>query len=171
GLFLGSGRALANAGPVGAILGYLFTGILISGVVLSIDELAALVPLTGSYITASAVLISFWTTSVSNGVWITVMGLLIIGTSLFFIRVYGELEFSFFDTENHARRGHDHHGSLGQFLGFWTTFSNAAYSYSGVETIAATAAETKNPGATSPRPPNVSLSKIAYVSFSKSLTQ
>ncbi|KAJ3766365.1 amino acid permease/ SLC12A domain-containing protein [Lentinula raphanica] len=209
GLFLGSGRALANAGPVGAILGYLFTGILISGVVLSIAELAALVPLTGSYvryaacffdpalsfaigwnhvyaacvaipaeITAAAVLISFWTTSVSNGLWITLMGLLIIGTNLFFIRVYGELEFSFSilkimlvvgtiimglcidlgGVPGQPRLGFQYWtnpgpfvqylgipGSLGQFLGFWTTFSNAAYSYSGVETIAAAAAETKNP--------------------------
>ncbi|KAJ3741231.1 amino acid permease/ SLC12A domain-containing protein [Lentinula detonsa] len=198
GLFLASGRALAAAGPVGAILGYLLTGILVSGVVLSIAELAALVPLTGSYvryaacfltrpcpcvaipaeITAAAVLISFWTTSVSNGVWITVMGLLIIGTNLFFIRVYGELEFGFSilkillvvgtiimglcidlgGVPGQPRLGFQYwknpgpfvqylgiEGSLGQFLGFWTTFSNAAYSYSGVETIAAAAAETKNP--------------------------
>ncbi|KAJ3873806.1 amino acid permease/ SLC12A domain-containing protein [Lentinula edodes] len=209
GLFLGSGRSLAAAGPVGALLGYLLTGILVSGVVLSIAELAALVPLTGSYvryascfvdpalsfaigwnhvyaacvaipaeITAAAVLISFWTTSVSNGVWITVMGLLIIGTNLFFIRVYGELEFGFSmlkimlvvgsiimglcidlgGVSGQPRLGFQYwrnpgpfvqylgiEGSLGRFLGFWTTFSNAAYAYSGVETIAAAAAETKNP--------------------------
>lgn len=36
-------------------------------------------------------------------------------------------------------------GSLGRFLGFWTTFSNAAYAYSGVEGIASAAAETRNP--------------------------
>ena len=123
---MGSGRALAAAGPVGLVLGYLLTGMLVSGVVLSIAELAALAPLTGSFvrfaeiffdpalsfaigwntvysgcvsipaeITAASVLISFWTTSVSNGVWITIMGLLILGTNMFFVRVYGELEFSF----------------------------------------------------------------------------
>lgn len=42
-------------------------------------------------------------------------------------------------------------GSLGQFLGFWTTFSNAAYAYSGVEAIAIAAAETKNPRANIPK--------------------
>ncbi|KAE9387422.1 hypothetical protein BT96DRAFT_891127 [Gymnopus androsaceus JB14] len=209
GLFLGSGKALAHAGPVGTLLGYLFTGVLVSGVVLSIAELAALVPLTGSYvrhaevffdpalsfaigwntvysscvsipaeITAAAVLISFWTTSVSNGVWITIMGLLIVGTNMFFIRVYGELEFTFSilkimlivglilmgliidlgGVPGQPRIGFQYwrnpgpfvqylgiEGSLGRFLGFWTTFSNAAYAYSGIETIASAAAETKSP--------------------------
>ncbi|KAJ3984621.1 amino acid permease/ SLC12A domain-containing protein [Lentinula detonsa] len=209
GLFLSSGRALAAAGPVGALLGYLFTGILVSGVVLSIAELSSLVPLTGSYVrhaeyffdpalsfaigwntvysccvsipaevTAAAVLISFWTTAVSNGVWITIMGLLIIGTNMCFIRVYGELEFSFSmlkimliigliimglcidlgGVPGQHRLGFQYwrnpgpfvqylglNGSLGHFLGFWTTFSNAAYAYSGIESIAAAAAETKSP--------------------------
>ncbi len=36
-------------------------------------------------------------------------------------------------------------GSLGHFLGFWTTFSNAIYAYSGVETISVAAAETQAP--------------------------
>jgi len=215
GLFLGSGKALAAAGPVGTLLGYLFTGILVSGVVLSIAELAALVPLTGSYvrhaevffdpalsfaigwntvysncvsipaeITAAAVLISFWNTTISNGVWITIMGLLIIATNMFFIRVYGELEFSFSmlkimliiglilmgliidlgGVSGQHRLGFQYWrnpgpfvqylgigGSLGQFLGFWTTFSNAAYAYSGIETIASAAAETKSPRRNIPR--------------------
>lgn len=36
-------------------------------------------------------------------------------------------------------------GSLGQFLGFWTTFNNAVYAYSGVESISIAAAETQSP--------------------------
>ncbi|KAF3766562.1 putative amino acid permease [Cryphonectria parasitica EP155] len=36
-------------------------------------------------------------------------------------------------------------GSLGQFLGFWKTFGNAVYSYSGVENISMAASETQNP--------------------------
>jgi yeast amino acid transporter len=36
-------------------------------------------------------------------------------------------------------------GPLGRFCGFWTTFSNAAYAYSGIDGIATAAAETKNP--------------------------
>lgn len=36
-------------------------------------------------------------------------------------------------------------GSLGQFMGFWTVFANAAYAYSSVETISMAAAETYAP--------------------------
>ncbi|KAG7439773.1 uncharacterized protein BT62DRAFT_989476 [Guyanagaster necrorhizus] len=45
-------------------------------------------------VTASAVLIQFWTT-ISNGLWITILGVLLIISNLLFVRVYGELEFSF----------------------------------------------------------------------------
>ncbi|KAE9394481.1 hypothetical protein BT96DRAFT_998486 [Gymnopus androsaceus JB14] len=204
GLFLGSGRALANGGPVGVFLGYLFTGILVSGVVISIAEMTALVPLTGSIIrqaeyfvdpalsfaqgwnnvysscvslpaeiTAGAVLVEFWTTSVSNGVWITILAFFVIATNLFFVRFYGELEFGFSmlkillilglcidlgGVSGQHRLGFQYWrnpgpfvqylgipGTLGRFLGFWKTFSNAAYAYSGVESIAAAAAETQNP--------------------------
>lgn len=208
GLFLGSGRAIANGGPVGALMGYTFVGILVSCVVISQAELAALVPLSGSIvrhaeyffdpalsfaqgwnsvysncvslpaeITAGAVLIQYWTT-ISNGLWITILGLLLIVCNLMFVRVYGELEFSFamlkimlivgliiMGLVIDLGGGPDHHrygfqywrnpgpfvqylgieGSLGKFLGFWTTFSNAAYAYGGVEGVANTAAETQNP--------------------------
>ncbi len=36
-------------------------------------------------------------------------------------------------------------GSLGHFMGFWTTFSNAVYAYSGIEGISMAAAETQAP--------------------------
>ncbi|PBK73254.1 hypothetical protein ARMSODRAFT_625405 [Armillaria solidipes] len=208
GLFLGSGRAIANGGPVGALMGYTFVGILVSCVVISQAELAALVPLSGSIvrhaeyffdpalsfaqgwnsvysncvslpaeITAGAVLIQYWTT-ISNGLWITILGLLLVVCNLMFVRVYGELEFGFAMLKTmlivgliimglviDLGGGPDHHrygfqywrnpgpfvqylgieGSLGRFLGFWTTFSNAAYAYGGVEGVANTAAETQNP--------------------------
>lgn len=35
-------------------------------------------------------------------------------------------------------------GALGKFLGFWTTFNNALYSFSGIENITLAAAETQN---------------------------
>lgn len=47
GLFLGSGKAIAQAGPLGAFLGYLFVGILVTGPVFSVAEMSALVPLSG----------------------------------------------------------------------------------------------------------------------------
>lgn len=36
-------------------------------------------------------------------------------------------------------------GAEGQFLGFWTVLGNAVYAYSGVENVAAAAAETQAP--------------------------
>lgn len=36
-------------------------------------------------------------------------------------------------------------GSLGQFMGFYSIFSNAAYAYAGVENISLAAAETQAP--------------------------
>lgn len=208
GLFLGSGGAIASGGPVGAFMGYLFVGIFVSGVVLSVAEMAALVPLSGGVIrhaeyffdpalsfaqgwntvystcmslpaeiTAAAVLIDFWST-LNNGIWITILGLLLFASNLFFVRVYGELEFCFSmlkimliigliimglvidlgGAPNHHRLGFQYwrnpgpfvdylgiSGSWGHFLGFWATFTNAAYAYSGVESIASAAAETRNP--------------------------
>ncbi|KAK0200128.1 amino acid permease/ SLC12A domain-containing protein [Desarmillaria ectypa] len=208
GLFLGSGKAIARGGPLGALLGYSFVGVLVSCVVFCQAELAALVPLSGAIvrhaeyffdpalsfamgwnyvysncvslpaeITAGAVLIHFWS-SISNGLWITILGILLIVSNLLFVRVYGELEFGFailkimlvvgliiMGLVIDLGGGPDHHrygfqywrnpgpfvqylnieGSLGRFLGFWTTFSNAAYSYSGIETVANAAAETQNP--------------------------
>lgn len=142
---------------------------------------------------AAAVIVQFWST-VNSAVWITVFGILLLISNLLFVRVYGELEFTFASLKimlivglnimvrsgphNWAIRanfqqalvvtcggGPDHHkygfqywrnpgpfvqylgygGSLGQFMGFYTTFSNAVYAYSGVETISVAAAETENP--------------------------
>lgn len=144
-------------------------------------------------ITAASTIIQFWTTSVNVAVWLTILGFFIILTNLFFVRIYGELEFTFATLKIMlivglnlmvrcitwrsvksnwkqaiviaAGGGPDHQaygvqywrdpgpfvqylsigGSLGRFLGFWTTFANAAYAYSSIETIAMAAAETKSP--------------------------
>jgi yeast amino acid transporter len=209
GLFLNSGSAIVHGGPLGAFLGYLFVGILVTGPVLSIAEMSALVPLSGGIIrhaeyffdpalsfangwntiyssmvslpaeiTAAAVVVDFWTNSVSNGVWITIFGLLLVCSNIFLVRIYGETEFVFASLKimlviglnlmalvlvcgggpNHHAYGFQYwrnpgpfvqylgiKGSLGRFLGFWTTFSNAVYAYSGVEGISLAAAETQSP--------------------------
>lgn len=44
GLFLSSGKAIVAGGPLGAFLGYLFVGMLVTGPVFSIAEMSALVP-------------------------------------------------------------------------------------------------------------------------------
>ncbi|KAK5123928.1 hypothetical protein LTR85_002125 [Meristemomyces frigidus] len=208
GLFLGSGKAIARGGPLGALLGYLFVGMLVTGPVLSIAEMSALVPLSGGIIrhaeyffdpalsfadgwnsiyssmvslpaeiVAAAVLVDFWS-NVNNAVWITIFGLLLVASNIFLVRIYGELEFSFAILKimlvvglnimalvlvcgggpNGVVYGFKYwhnpgpfvqylgiKGSLGRFLGFWTTFGNAVYAYSGVENISIAAAETQAP--------------------------
>ncbi|KAE8155143.1 amino acid permease/ SLC12A domain-containing protein [Aspergillus avenaceus] len=208
GLFLGSGRAIATAGPVGAFLGYSIVGLLVSSVIFAVGEMGSLAPLTGgiiryselfcdpalafangwnevysylvsipSEIVAAAVIIEFWVT-LNNAIWITIFGILMLAASLLFVRVYGELEFGFSMLKimlvvginimalvitcgggpNHKAIGFQYwrnpgpftqylgiSGSLGRFLGFWTTFDNALYAYSGIHNITVAAAETKNP--------------------------
>ncbi|KAM0420555.1 hypothetical protein ACHAPT_011724 [Fusarium lateritium] len=201
GLFLGSGRAVAQAGPVGAFLGYTLIGFSAAGVVLAVAEMAALVPLSGGIvryaevfvdpalsfangwnlvykglifipteIVAAAVLMSFWV-EVNNAVWITIFGLLMALTNCLFVRVFGELEFGFallkialifivniMAVVIIAGGGPNGEvldpgpfvqymgiqGSLGRFLGFYTTFTNALYAFSGIENISLAAAETQN---------------------------
>ncbi|ROV86872.1 hypothetical protein VMCG_10801 [Cytospora schulzeri] len=209
GLFLGSGSAIQTGGPLGALLGYTFVGVLVVGVVMSIAELSALLPLSGGIIrhaehfvdpalsfaqgwnfiyssvislpaemTAAAVIVSFWDTTTTSAAWITLFGGLVIVANLLFVRVYGEVEFAFATLKLLlivglnlmalvlvCGGGPDHDvigfrywrnpgplvqylgvaGSLGRFLGFWTTFSNAVYSFAGIEAISIAAAETKAP--------------------------
>ncbi|KAL8277072.1 hypothetical protein RQP46_010500 [Phenoliferia psychrophenolica] len=130
-------------------------------------------------VTAGALVISFWDTSTNVSVWIVMFVVLIGATNLVSIRVYGEAEFwmaimkviaflgiviDLGGAPNHDRLGFrywkdpgpfaqlaDIPGQLGQFLAFWSTFVNAAFSYGGVEVIALTAAEASNPEITIPR--------------------
>ncbi|KAL6410871.1 hypothetical protein AUP68_07303 [Ilyonectria robusta] len=125
GLFLSSGRAIATAGPLGAFLAYSVIGLAVSSVVCGVGEMGALAPLNGgviryaelfcdpalafangwnqvySYIVsipaeivAAAVIIEFWIT-INSAIWITVLGIPMIVTSLLAVRIYGELEFGF----------------------------------------------------------------------------
>jgi len=50
GLFLGSGRAIAAAGPLGVFLGYAIVGALVAPVVLAVGEMGTLVPLNGGIV-------------------------------------------------------------------------------------------------------------------------
>jgi hypothetical protein len=45
-------------------------------------------------LTAAAVIVEFWNQT-SSAIWITIFGLLLVASNLFFVRVYGELEFTF----------------------------------------------------------------------------
>jgi yeast amino acid transporter len=49
GLFLGSGGALSRAGPVGCLIAYLFIGTIVYSVMVSLGEMAAYIPVPGSF--------------------------------------------------------------------------------------------------------------------------
>lgn len=49
GLFIGSGGALANAGPAGALIAYAFVGTLVYSVMLALGEMATYIPVSGAF--------------------------------------------------------------------------------------------------------------------------
>ncbi|EJT98004.1 amino acid transporter [Dacryopinax primogenitus] len=49
GLFVGSGGALATAGPVGTLLGYVIVGAMVYAVMISLGEMTTLYPVSGSF--------------------------------------------------------------------------------------------------------------------------
>lgn len=51
GLFIGSGTAIAHAGPVGALIAYIFVGTLVYSVMTSLGEVATYIPIPGAYMT------------------------------------------------------------------------------------------------------------------------
>ncbi|KAL2799253.1 amino acid permease/ SLC12A domain-containing protein [Aspergillus keveii] len=51
GLFIGSGTAIAHAGPVGALIAYIFVGSLVYSVMTSLGEVATYLPIPGAYMT------------------------------------------------------------------------------------------------------------------------
>ncbi|CAO1619950.1 unnamed protein product [Sympodiomycopsis kandeliae] len=57
GLFISTGYSLANAGPVGMLLAYVFMGSIVISVVLCMAELSSLAPTTGSYVRHTAMFV------------------------------------------------------------------------------------------------------------------
>ncbi|KAL5355448.1 putative arginine transporter [Aspergillus floccosus] len=49
GLFISSGTAIANAGPVGALIAYLFMGSIVFSVMISLGEIATYIPIPGAF--------------------------------------------------------------------------------------------------------------------------
>ncbi|PHH59077.1 hypothetical protein CDD81_3816 [Ophiocordyceps australis] len=61
GLFLGLGAAVRRAGPLGALLGYATVGLVVCAVQMALGEVAALLPVTGSFVRhAETLLDSAW---------------------------------------------------------------------------------------------------------------
>jgi amino acid transporter len=49
GLFIASGTALANAGPVGALIAYIFIGSIVFSVMTSLGEFTTYIPVPGAF--------------------------------------------------------------------------------------------------------------------------
>ncbi|KAJ6000083.1 hypothetical protein N7481_000492 [Penicillium waksmanii] len=57
GLFIGSGAAIANAGPVGALIAFIFVGTIVYSVMTALGEVATYIPVPGSFTTYATRLI------------------------------------------------------------------------------------------------------------------
>ncbi|KAJ5758986.1 hypothetical protein N7520_006142 [Penicillium odoratum] len=57
GLFITSGTALAEAGPAGALIAYIFIGTVVFSVMVSLGEIATFIPITGAFTSYAARLI------------------------------------------------------------------------------------------------------------------
>ncbi|KAH8928378.1 hypothetical protein BT69DRAFT_1212937 [Atractiella rhizophila] len=209
GLFIGTGDALSNGGPLGLLLGYSIMGVVVFNILTALGEIAALYPVSGAFtvyatrfvdpalgfalgwtyfysyaitlpteLVACALVIRYWTTSINSGVWITVAFIPAFFFNFLGVRFYGELEFWFSVTKITAvvalillgiildlgggptkdRIGfrywddpgpfvqfNEIGGAWGRFLGFWSVFVQAAFSYNGTETVALTVGEAANP--------------------------
>ncbi|KAL1412631.1 hypothetical protein Q8F55_000378 [Vanrija albida] len=219
GLFVGSGGALANGGPVGLWLAYCIMASMVFSMMVALGEMATLFPVAGAFthyaarfvdpalgfavgfnywyswaittpteLVASAIVISYWDTKTNPAVYITVTLVLVWLVNFFGARAYGECEFWFSAIKvvtivgliilglvlmcgggpNHDPIGFRYWrnpgpfnqiaagdgvipGRWGQFLAFFSVFTQAAFSFIGTEIVATTLGEAQNPRRTVPR--------------------
>ncbi|RVX73396.1 hypothetical protein B0A52_03038 [Exophiala mesophila] len=125
GLFLGLGGSIQTAGPLGALLGYLTIGLIVCAVQFALGEVAALLPVTGSFVRhtellvdpalgfaigynlvygnllsvpaeISAVCVLFsYWTDINSSLWIVIFIALTFAVGISYIGIYGEVEFWF----------------------------------------------------------------------------
>ncbi|KAJ6562656.1 amino acid permease/ SLC12A domain-containing protein [Mycena capillaripes] len=216
GLFLGSGKAIAHAGPAGALLAYIHVGTICYCMLMSLGEMMCYMPISGGYIhfaerfidpamgfalgwlqwyggvvslpteiISATLIIGFWDTGkdglgMSNSHlagYLTLLLFLCAGVNFLGVRWFGESEFGFACIKialvlgciigglvidlgggpSGERIGFRYwkdpgafapfllSGNKGKFLGWFQTLLQAAYSYLGMESLAMTAAEVKNP--------------------------
>ncbi|CAK5279002.1 unnamed protein product [Mycena citricolor] len=211
GLFLGSGKAIAHAGPAGALLAYIHVGTISYCMLMSLGEMICYMPISGGYIhlaerfvdpavgfalgwvqwyggvvslpteiISATLVIGFWDTPMPTAhlvALITLLSVFCAAINFLGVRWFGESEFIFAmikimlvvgcvvgglvidlgggpDGDRIGFRYWEHPGAFapyistgnaGRFAGWFTTLLQAAYSYSGMENLAMTAAEVENP--------------------------
>ncbi|EPS36321.1 hypothetical protein H072_10185 [Dactylellina haptotyla CBS 200.50] len=227
GLIIGTGSALAKAGPGSLLIAYTFVGFLVFLVMAALGEMAAWLPAAGGFsvyatrfvdpalgfslgytywfkyiittpnqLTAAALVIQFWLApdKVNPGVFIAVFLVVILAINYFGIKFFGEFEFWLSSIKvlvicglillslilalgggpDHDRKGFRYwkdpgafapylkKGSLGQFLGFWSTMVNAVFAYLGTELVGVTVGEAENPRKTIPRAIKLTFYRILF---------
>lgn len=125
GLFLSLGGAIQTGGPLGALLGYATVGAIVCAVQFALGEVAALLPVTGSFVRHGGFLVDpafefaiGWNlvygnllsipseitaicvlfefwTDLNPSIWIVIFMILTVLVGVAFIRVYGEVEYFF----------------------------------------------------------------------------
>ncbi|KAF5008708.1 hypothetical protein FDECE_5035 [Fusarium decemcellulare] len=225
GLIIGTGKALAQAGPGSLLISYTIVGFIVFFLMTAVGEMASWLPMSAGFagyasrfcdpslgftigwiywlkyllatpnqLTAAALVIQFWVPrdQLNPGVFIAVFLVLVICINFFGVRFFGEFEFwlSSFKVitilglivfslvlalgggPDHDRRGFRYWqdpgafreyidtGSLGRFLGFWSTMINAVFAFFGTELIGVTVAEAENPRKTIPRATKLTFYRI-----------
>ncbi|KAK8013642.1 arginine permease [Apiospora marii] len=112
GLLLGSGKAIATAGPVGCLIAFIFVGVIVFSVMTSLGEMASFIPVPGSFtvyasrffnwsvtfaleLTAAGLIIQYWDASLSIAIFITIFWVVFTAINFLPIRWYGEFEMWF----------------------------------------------------------------------------
>lgn len=226
GLFVGSGIALANAGPVGVLLAYIITGMTIFGVMEGLAEMSSYLPVSGSFmhfasrfvdpslgmalgwnywwcyaigwaseLSAASAVIGYWNADINIAAWISIM--MVVGALLNFagVNIYGESEvvtstikllafimliifglvidlgggpkhdrlgFRYWKDPGAFNQYNGIQGAEGRFLGFFSSFLNAAFTYVGTETVVLAAGEAKNPTTQIPKAAKRVLYRILF---------
>jgi AAT family amino acid transporter/D-serine/D-alanine/glycine transporter len=216
GLFLGSAKAIHNAGP-GLLLAYAAGGVAIFFIMRALGELLTYRPVAGSFatyaeefcgplsgfvtgwsywfawvvtvmaeITAIGIYVNFWLPQVPQWMPSLIALLVLYGTNLLAVRVFGELEFWFALIKVVTIVGLIlaglfvilfHAGALGPTAGFSNLWSHGGFlpagfiavllalqivmfAYEGVELIGVTAGEAENPAVVLPRATNGIIARI-----------
>jgi AAT family amino acid transporter len=216
GLFLGSAKAIHNAGP-GLLLAYAAGGVAVFFIMRALGELLTYRPVAGSFatyaeefcgplpgfltgwsywfawvvtvmaeITAIGIYVNFWLPQVPQWIPSLVALLVLYGTNLLAVRVFGELEFWFALIKVVTIVGLIlaglavilfHLGALGPTAGFSNLWSHGGFlpagfiavllalqivmfAYEGVELIGVTAGEAENPAVVLPRATNGIIARI-----------
>ncbi|BFZ60921.1 lysine permease [Saitoella coloradoensis] len=123
GLFIGIGTAIVNAGPVGALIAYIFIGTVVYSVMQSLGEMATYIPVSGAFTSYATRFISpafgfsmgwlYWInwaityaaeltacglviqywTDLNVGIWVGVFWVVLTGSNFLSVEWYGEIEF------------------------------------------------------------------------------